>query len=220
MSKKYKAMLFDYDGTLIDTNQMIIDSWDYMYQKHFGGHLTGEDVKWTFGMILWDAIDEEMQRRGHSGYDLDELVASYREFQAKPDTTPAPPFEGMRELVFALHDKGVKLGIVTSRAEKTCVAGLKKNGIYDCFDYLVVAETTEIHKPRPEPALICCKGLGVMPEDALMIGDSVFDLQCGNAAGCDSAFVTWSYATSREQALHVGDPTYIIERPEQLLRFV
>ncbi len=73
---------------------------------------------------------------------------------------------------------------------------------------------------RPEPALICCKGLGVMPEDALMIGDSVFDLQCGNAAGCDSVFVTWSYATSREQALHVGDPTYIIERPEQLLRFV
>lgn len=219
MSKKYAAMLFDYDGTLIDTNQLIIDSWNHMYQKHFGGKLTGDDVKWTFGMILWDAIDEEMKKRGHSGYDLDELVESYREWQRKPDTTPAPPFPGVSEVLFELKERGVKLGIVTSRAEETCIKGLKKNGIYECFDYLVTAESTDIHKPRPEPALICCKGLGVKPEESLMIGDSVFDLQCGNAAGCDSAFVTWSFATSMEKALKVGSPTYIIDRMDQLLRF-
>ena len=219
MSKTYKAMLFDYDGTIIDTNQLIIDSWDHMYNKHFGGHLTGEDVKWTFGMILWDAIDQEMKSRGHSGYDLDELVESYREYQRKPDTTPAPPFEGVREVLFELKKRGVKLGIVTSRAEQSCVAGLKKNGIYELFDCLVTAETTDIHKPRPEPALYCLKGLGAKAEESLMIGDSVFDLQCGNAAGCDSAFVTWSFATTRQKALDLGDPTYIIDRPEQLLHF-
>ena len=219
MSRKYKAMLFDYDGTLIDTNQLIVDSWNHMYRKHFGGTLTGDDVKWTFGMLLKTAIDEQMKRMGHSGYDLDEIVESYREYQRLPQTTPAPPFPGMPEVVRELKERGVLLGIVTSRAQETLMKGLAKFGLTDCFSFIVCAETTQIHKPRPEPALICCKGLGVMPEDALMIGDSVFDLQCGNAAGCDSAFVTWSFSTTRETALKVGDPTYIIDRPEQFLRF-
>ena len=204
MSKKYRAMLFDYDGTLVDTNQLIVDSWNYMYKRHFGGVLTGDDVKWTFGMILRDAIDEQMQRMGHSGYDLDEIVESYREFQRKPDATPAPPFEGVPELLAELGKRGVLLGIVTSRAQETLMKGLAKYGLTDTFGFIVCAETTQIHKPRPEPALICCEGLGVKPEDSLMVGDSVFDLQCGNNAGCDSAFVTWSFATSREKAEKEG----------------
>ena len=220
MSKKYKAILFDYDGTLVDTNQLIVDSWNHMYMKHFGGTLTGDDVKWTFGMILRDAIDEQMKRMGHSGYDLDEIVASYREFQLKPDTTPAPPFEGIPELLAELKKRGVLLGIVTSRLQDTLMKGLAKYGLTDSFGFIVCAETTDIHKPRPEPALICCEGLGVKPEDALMVGDSVFDLQCGNAAGCDSAFVTWSFATSLEKALSQGAPTYIIDRPAQLLEYI
>ena len=163
MKKRYKAVLFDYDGTLVDTNQLIVDSWDHMYQKHFGGHLTGDDVKWTFGMVLWDAIDDYMKQLGHSGYDLQELVESYREFQRQPDATPAPPFEGMVEAVRKLKEEGVLLGIVTSRGYDTCVKGLKKYGMADCFDAFVTAESTDIHKPQPEPALICCRELGVDP---------------------------------------------------------
>ena len=220
LSKKFKAVLFDYDGTLIDTNQLIVDSWNHMYKKHFGGTLTGDDVKWTFGMLLSDAVDEQMKRMGHSGYDLAEIVESYREFQRGENATPAPPFEGMPELIAQLKERGVLLGIVTSRAQETLMKGLEKYGLKDSFGFIVCAETTQIHKPRPEPALICCKGLGVAPQDALMVGDSVFDLQCGNAAGCASAFVTWSFATSREKALREGHPTYIIDRPGQLLELV
>ena len=217
MSKKYKAVLFDYDGTLIDTNQLIVDSWNHMYQKHFGGTLTGDDVKWTFGMVLKVAIDEQMKRMGHSGYDLDEITESYREFQTFEGATPAPPFEGMPEVIKELKARGALLGIVTSRAQESLMRGLEKYGLLDSFGFIVCAETTQIHKPRPEPALICCEGLRVSPEDSLMVGDSVFDLQCGNNAGCDSAFVTWSFATSLEKAISLGSPTYIIDKPEQLL---
>ena len=191
MSKKFKAVLFDYDGTLIDTNQLIVDSWNHMYKKHFGGTLTGDDVKWTFGMLLSDAVDEQMKRMGHSGYDLAEIVESYREFQRGENATPAPPFEGMPELIAQLKERGVLLGIVTSRAQETLMKGLEKYGLKDSFGFIVCAETTQIHKPRPEPALICCKGLGVAPQDALIVGDSVFDPRQGIliAGGTDQAVV-------------------------------
>ena len=217
MTKKYKAVLFDYDGTLIDTNQLIVDSWNHMYMKHFGGMLTGDDVKWTFGIVLRDAVDEQMKRMGHSGYDLDELVESYREFQYQPDPTPAPPFNGMPELVKELRRRGVLLGIVTSRARDSLIKGLEKYGMAGCFDSIVSAESTNIHKPKPEPALIACRELGVEPQEAVMIGDSVFDLQCANSAGCGSCFVTWSFATSLETALEYGKPTHVAKTPEDIL---
>ncbi len=220
MSKKYKAILFDYDGTLIDTNQRIIDSWDHMYFKHFGGHITGDEVKWTFGIVLWDAIAEEMRRRGHTDVDVDELVASYREYQIPVCATPAPPFEGVAEAVKELKARGIKLAIVTSRGRNSCEAGLKEYGMLDCFDYIVAAESTDIHKPLPEPVLIALRELDIAPEDALMVGDSIFDLQCGNNAGCDSCFVTWSYATSLETAKAEGHPTIVIDTPQQLLDLV
>ena len=220
MNKKYKAFLFDYDGTLIDTNQRIVDSWDHMYFKHFGQHITGDEVKWTFGIVLWDAIKEEMRRRGHEDVDVDELVASYREYQIPPCPTPAPPFEGVAEAVKALKERGAKLAIVTSRGLATCRAGLEEYGLNGCFDAIVAAETTDIHKPLPEPALIGCRMLGVKPAEALMIGDSLFDLHCGCSAGCDTAFVTWSFATPLETAVKEGTPTYIINHPSDLLELV
>ena len=214
---KYKAVLFDYDGTLVDTNQLIIDSWNHMSTKLFGVPTTGEDIGWSFGIVLRDAMEIEAERRGWTGYTPDELCAHYREYQTQDRIESVKPFDGIMDAVLALKAKGMKLGIVTSRGLESCFAGLKKNGLKDCFDYLVTMETTDIHKPEPEPALICCEGLGVAPQDAVMVGDSVFDLQCGNAAGCDSCFVTWSVGTTPEKAVREGHPTYIVSDPKEFV---
>lgn len=220
MKKTYKAILFDYDGTLIDTNRLIVDSWNHMYSEYCGGRLSDDDVKWTFGIPLREGVDRVMQIKGHSGYDLDELIQSYRSFQTAAWTEEAKLFDGVFETIKKLREKGVLLGIVTSRVNKSLIDGLNAYGMYDFFSSIVCDETTSIHKPLPEPALICCRELGVEPSEALMVGDSVFDLQCGNAAGCDSCFVTWSFATSIEKAMAEGHPTVIIDRPEQLLELV
>ena len=220
MKKKYKAILFDYDGTIIDTNRLIVDSWNHMYREYCGGILADDDVKWTFGIPLREGVDRVMQIKGHSGYDLDALVDSYREFQTFAWATEAKIFDGIPETINALKAKGALLGIVTSRVSKSLIDGLKKYGLFDYFDSIVCAESTPIHKPLPEPALICCRELAIEPSEAVMVGDSVFDLQCGNAAGCDSCFVTWSFATSIEKAIAEGHPTVIIDNPEQLLELV
>ena len=220
MIKTYKAILFDYDGTIVDTNKLIVDSWNHMYKEYCGEILSEEDVKWTFGIPLREGIDRVMQMKGHSGYDLDKLIDIYRSFQVSAWATEALLFEGVEQTLRALKDKGVLLGIVTSRVQKSLFEGLENYGILDLFGSIVCAESTPIHKPMPEPALICCRELGVQPEDALMVGDSVFDLQCGNAAGCDSCFVSWSFATSLEKALSEGRPTMIVESPGQLLEYV
>ena len=220
MSKKYKAILFDYDGTLVDTNQLIVDSWNHMYMAYCGGELTKEDVVWTFGIPLRDGIDGVMKIKGHSGYDLDELTAAYRSYQADLGPDAMAPFPGVCGVLKELKARGAKLGIVTSRQEKSCMEGLKWYGLCDLFDRIVTAETTPVHKPGPEPALLCLRGLGVDPADAIMVGDSVFDLQCGNNAGCDSCFVAWSFATSAVKAVAEGSPTMIVDSPEQFLDLI
>ncbi len=219
MKKKYKAFLFDYDGTLVDTNQLIVDSWNHMYKEYCGQTLSADDVKWTFGIPLRDGIDQVLQIKGHSGYDLDELIASYRSFQVSAWATKAMLFAGVEQTLKELKEKGALLGIVTSRVGKSLIEGLKTYGIYDLFGSIVCSETTPVHKPMPDPALICCRELGIDPCDALMIGDSVFDLQCGNNAGCDSCFVSWSFATPMEKALSEGHPTFVIDSMEQLLEY-
>ena len=220
MSKKYKAVLFDYDGTLVDTNQLIVNSWKHMYRENFGGTLSEDDVKWTFGIPLVEGVDRVVRGKGHSGFVLDDLVRSYRSYQTPERLAEARPFEGIPEVLFEMKRRGALLGIVTSRQTKSCIEGLKNFGLYDLFDGLVAAETTDIHKPLPEPALICCRQLGVDPSEAVMVGDSVFDLQCGNAAGCGSCFVAWSFATSLEKAEKECNAGVVAYTPSDLLDLI
>ena len=220
MSKKFRAVLFDYDGTMVDTNKLIVDSWNHMYREYCGGTLSEDDVKWTFGIPLRDGIDEVMKRKGHSGFDLDALVQSYRSYQTQERLEQAAPFEGIAEVLKEMKARGALLGIVTSRQGRSFETGMRRFGFWELFDYMVTAESTSVHKPDPEPALLCCRGLGIDPADAVMVGDSVFDLQCGNNAGCSSCFVTWSFATSVEKAKAEGAPTFIVDTPAELLELV
>lgn len=218
-SKKYKAMLFDYDGTIMDTNQLIESSWQHMANVVLGRKLEEEEYIHTYGIPLLKCMDDfaKKHKTKESGA---ELAAIYTAYQRQHDSENISLFEGIKELLDALQAKGIKSGIVTSRLKDSTVAGLIRFGLSDYFNALVTADDTDIHKPNPEPALLCCEKLGVDPQDAIMVGDSVYDLLCGKNAGCASCFVEWSVCATKEEAIRRASPDFIVKHPVQLVEII
>ena len=219
--KKYKAVLFDFDGTLIDTNEFIINSWREVSKAVFGEMRF--DIKYLasyFGTPLESAIEQTIKDYGIEGHSVEEICGIYRGYQRNHLDQFGVPFKGIPELLKALKDRGIKTGIVTSRTRQTTIDAMKRNGLDEFIDVYIAEEDTNIHKPLPEPCLICCERLGVEPKDALMVGDSRWDVACGNNAGCGSALVKWSFAQKAEGLEGAEKPDYVIEKAEDILELV
>ncbi len=214
--KKYKAMLFDYDGTIMDTNQLIASSWQHMANIVLGRNLEDEEYIHTYGIPLSKCMNDfaEKYKTKESG---DELAAIYTAYQRQHDSEEISLFDGIKEALGTLRENGVKLGIVTSRLNDSTVSGLNRFGLGNYFEALVCADDTSIHKPNPEPALLCCEKLGVDSRDAIMVGDSVYDLLCGKNAGSAACFVEWSVCATKEDAIKKASPDFIVSLPAQLV---
>lgn len=184
---KLKAVLFDFDGTLMNTNELIIQSWQHVFKTIRGHEADRALIKSTFGEILRDTM-----LKFFPGEDPDEMVAIYREYQNNINEDPILMFPGMEELVEELRSLGIRMGIVTSRLWSSSSQGKYQFDVAHMFDALVSAADTDVHKPDPEPCLICLDKLGVSPEEAIFIGDTKFDIECARNAGVKSVLVGWS----------------------------
>ena len=111
---KYKAFLFDNDGTLTDSNKLIVESWQYMARKLIGHEVGLDEVYGSFGRPLDDVMEDVVKRYNLSCTYAD-LCDTYREYQVKHSKGGIPVFEGIPETLDALNDLGIKLGVVTSR---------------------------------------------------------------------------------------------------------
>ncbi len=207
---KLKAVLFDFDGTLMDTNELIIQSWQHVFRKVRGHEADRNVIKSTFGEILWDTM-----RKFFPEEDPDEMIGIYREYQRYINEEPILMFPGMEELVSELRSLGVRMGIVTSRLWSSSSQGKYKFDVAHLFDAVVSAEDTDVHKPDPEPCLICLDKLGVSPEEAILIGDTKFDIECAKNAGVTSVLVGWSL-TGGDKLYEEFAPDYYVEDVEEL----
>lgn len=150
---------------------------------------------------------------------VDELVAHYRQFNLAEHDRLIREIPGIFEAVVRLRDAGVTLAIVTSKFNATAKRGLACCRLDPFFPVLVGLDDTDIHKPAPEPALHALKLLGENPGDhVLMVGDSMHDVSCGNAAGCRTAAVGWT-AIARDM-VDAAKPSYWVESPEELVRLI
>ena len=219
---KYKAVLFDYDGTIADSNKIISESWQHLGQVYLGKPFPNEIFLKTFGLTLIDSMVMIAHEYGFPDDpdSIEKMRACYSEYQYSHYSAGYPVFPGMVELIKKLHQDGIKLGIVTSRLRNSLCEGLELHNIKECFGSIICAESTEIHKPDPYPAQLCLKELGVKPEEAIMIGDSKYDIACGNNAGCDSCFVKWSFSNTQEEINEYSPSTYSIETAEEFYKLV
>lgn len=205
------AVLFDFDGTVANTNGLIIDSWQYVYKQILGREADEADIKASFGEPLAVTMAKVFPSTP-----VEEAIDLYRGHQKDIYEEMIEPFPGMVELIKGLKAKGFKVSITTSRLRNSTLIGLRKFGLMDDIDEIITCEDTDKHKPDPEPVLISLERLGVKAEEALMIGDSMFDIKCAHNAGVKAVLVGWAEAVSEEDLNGPDKPDYYIEQAEAL----
>lgn len=211
--KEYDAYLFDADGTLIDTRELIYRSYVHMsgvmgLPEPDRGH-----VERTTGLPFADQIRDVLGRdRGEEFYERASEV--YRGHLMDSYRPHLRIFPGEREVLDELRLRGKKMAVVTSRRLPGLVEFLRFLGLDGYFSLLVTPESTERHKPHPEPALFAMRELGAAPERTVFVGDAIFDIKCGHAAGADTVLVAWGGMDHRDWD---PQPDYVIDSFAELL---
>ena len=200
-ARRLPTILFDLDGTLLDSIELILQSERYAFQKL--GRDCPPDSEWLAGIGI--PLKTMFARYARDEADCAALIAAYREFQLPNHDRLIRCYDSGREVVERLHRAGHEIGVVTSKSEALSYRGLAHVGLARYVDTVVGCDVTPRHKPDPEPVLIALRRLACAPEDAIFVGDSVHDLLAGKAAGVRTVAALWG-AFSRPH-LEPGQPT-------------
>jgi pyrophosphatase PpaX len=207
----FRSVLFDLDGTLIDSGAMIVASMQHAATTVLGRDVPEEQLRATVGgpglVAQMRALDESR---------VDELVEAYRAHN-EPLHEHLESCVGIEAALETLHGQGRRLGIVTAKRRVTVqLAFSVLPQLEQFFDVIVGADDTRRHKPHPDPLLLALERLGASPDEAAYVGDSPFDVQAAKAAGVLAVAVTWGgiHATSR---LEQEEPDALVSTPEELL---
>lgn len=211
---RYNAVLLDFDGTVMDTNRMIMNSWQYTYKQVTGRPGDEAFIYSTYGEILYDSM-----KKAFPNEDTDRCVAYYRGYQRDHFLEEIRLFPGMKEAIAGIKARGRKTALVTSRMRKTTMQGVEAFGLDGLLDTVVAVEDTEEHKPEPAPILKALERLEVQPEESLMVGDSQYDLLCAERAGVDYAMVSWTAAGDALRRLG-KTPDYTVQEAADLLKII
>ncbi len=207
---RYSTVLFDLDGTLIDSGEIILSSFRHATNAVLGRQIPDEVLAAAVGgSNIYDqmrAFDEER---------VDELVRVYREHN-EPLHDDLVAFEGIERVLDRFKTEGRQLGIVTAKRRKTVELAFAILPLEPYFDTVVTSEQTEHHKPHPEPVLTALDRLGSRPEEAAFVGDSPFDMGAGKAAGVFTVAVSWGKIHPVERLRETGADA-VVHSPEELL---
>jgi pyrophosphatase PpaX len=203
------TILFDLDGTLIDTNELIISTFLHTLSKFYPNRYQREDVLPFLGPTLHDTFGAMDAER------VEEMVADYRKYNVENHDLMVKEFEGVFETVEALQEKGYKLAIVTTKREDVSLKGLRLTKLDRFFDVIVAYDHVKKVKPDPEPIMLALQKLGSTPEETLMVGDNFHDILAGKNAGTKTAGVAWSIKGRDYIAKY--KPDFILEKMADLL---
>lgn len=211
----FNTVVFDFDGTIMNTNDVVIASWQHTYRTIKGIEVGEEEIVKTFGEPILVSLKREFPMMPP-----EESVEIYREFQEAHKDELVKLFPRMDALCKETKLRGYKTAIVTSRTRRSLMSYLEKFGMADCFDVIVTCDDTKAHKPDPEPMLIALEKLGSKADETIMIGDSMYDILCAKNAGCQSALVGWAVAVTKEEKTGPNAPEFIMEQPEDLFKII
>ncbi len=204
----FKGILFDLDGTLIDTSDLIVRSFQHTFAQHYGQPLTPPEIYAFFGKPLRAAME-------HYGPDqVEALITTYREFNLAHHDQLTTGFAGVSEAIQKLHNAGLLLAIVTSKTKTTAIRGLRLFDMDKYFPIVIGHEECRRHKPDPEPVQLALTQSKLDPAECLMVGDSPFDLASARAAGVKTAAVRWTRLDWQE--LLAEQPDYVLNTMEDL----
>jgi pyrophosphatase PpaX len=207
---RFPVVLFDLDGTVIDSGAIILAS-----MRHAAREVLGVEVPDEQLMAAVGGPGLEAQMHALSPDRADELVTVYRAHN-EPLHDELVCCAGMDEVLVQLKDEGRRLGIVTAKRRQTVELAFARIPIEHLFETVVGGDETKKHKPDPEPLLLALDRLGAAPAEAVYVGDAPFDVKAAKAAGLYSVGVTWGGIHARER-LEAEDPDALVDTTEELL---
>jgi pyrophosphatase PpaX len=208
---RFPVVLFDLDGTLIDSGPIILASMQHATRTVLGREIAYEELAATIGgqglVTQMEAIDPER---------ADDLVEAYR-LHNDPLHDTLEAFDEVLSLLPRLRAEGRTLGIVTAKRHRTVALALERfPELQENFSVVIAHEDTERHKPDPHPVLAAVDRLGADVSEAAYVGDSPFDIRSAKAAGAFAVGVGWG-GIHADEVLLAEEPDAFVRHPEELL---
>lgn len=207
---RFPVVLFDLDGTVVDSGAIILASMRHATREVLGRDYSDEELMQAVG-----GPGLEAQMHALAPEHADRLVDVYRAHnEPLHDELEACP--GMADVLMRLHEGGCRLGVVTAKRRATVELAFARVPLGHLFETVVGGDETERHKPDPEPLLLAAERLGADPAETAYVGDSPFDVRAAKAAGMHAVAVTWGRIHDRAR-LGAEEPDAIVDSPEELL---
>jgi pyrophosphatase PpaX len=206
-----EAILFDFDGTLADTTEMILQCYRHTMTTHLG-ECPG-DERWLAG--FGTPLETQMALFARTDEECAAMLETYKEHQRSLMEGMLIPFPGAVEAIAELERRGVRLAIVTSRMRRATLRGLDLCGLTRHFEVVVTPEDVQRPKPDPEPVRVALERLGVAPERAWFVGDSPHDVIAGQGAGVRTAAALWG--PFPRQTLEEAAPDRLLSHVREVL---
>jgi len=207
---RFPVVLFDLDGTVVDTGSIILAS-----MRHATREVLGRDFPDDELMSAVGGPGLEAQMSALAPDRVEELVRVYRAHN-EPLHDEITCCVGMDDVLVRLREEGRRLGIVTAKRRATVDLAFARVPLAHLFDTIVGGDETERHKPDPQPLRLALARLGAAADDAAYVGDSPFDVRAAKAGGLHAIAVTWGGIHPRER-LEAEEPDAVVDSAEELL---
>ena len=211
---KIKGVLFDLDGTLVNTTPLILESFRHTFTE-FGLPVPADsELVAGFGLPMRTAVTAYMPEEM-----ADEFCDAYRAYQRTRHDELIQGIDGVAETLSALKQSGIKMAVVTSKKRPAAIRDLGCYDLVEYFDTIIACDDCAENKPLPGPSLMALKRLGLNGADCLAVGDSPYDLQSARAAGCQTAAVRYT-SFDWNFILNEGKPDYVLNKMTDLLTLI
>ncbi len=211
MTAPVRTVLFDLDGTLLDSIRLIIDSYHHSLATH--GLAAKSDQHWLAG--IGTPLRVQFGEWADDPVLLEQLIGTYRDFNISNHDARVSAYPGAVDLVREVRSRGLQTGLVTSKQRAGAERGLRFLGLADAMDVIVAADDVTHPKPHPEPLFLAVKQLGASLDSSLYVGDSIHDMESGRAAGVRTAAALWG--PFERSTLARANPDHWLDLPADLL---
>jgi HAD superfamily hydrolase (TIGR01549 family) len=209
--RNFDGIIFDVDGTLTSTNDLIFESFRYITNKYLNKSFTNEEIMALFG----PPEDDILKSLDKDNYDA--IRKDYYDYYTK-NHYMADLYPGIKEILIHIKAKNVLLAVFTGKGKEATTITLKKLGIYDYFDIIITGDDVKNHKPSAEGIIKFIKRYNLNKERVLMIGDAPSDIKAAQSAGVKIASVVWDQYTKEEVKIMNSD--FIFHKVEELNKFL